>query len=434
MLNVDLKEKLGPFKMLNGACCFDTANKENFHSYHFQFCRLHDQNSGQFVVDIAQVFPNFNADELREESYDFRATDLIISDLVSHGTEVIYRLGNTIDHTPFPRWSEVPKDYAKWARICGHIIAHYNEGWDNGFTYGIRYWEIWNEPDLIYLDLYTMWQGTEEQYFELYKTASLYLKKRFPEILIGGYSAARSRAPFFEHFLAYARDNKLPLDFFSWHRYGSELDKLVFQINRVRRMLDEYGFEKTISIIDEFNYAENSWFGNNAWCVYGSNPTLKESFFTRMKNNVGASYLTAAKILMMDLPVDIALFYDAQHGDFGSLYDQWGSDTKSAKATRAFSELIEGERVITESDAQDVYIAASEGKDRADVLISCFECRGSEHDLKITGVRGYKKAKVKLINDFFFDEVVREQEIESEECIIPLSVRPYNVMHVILEK
>ena len=24
---------------------------------------------------------------------------------------------------------------------------HHNEGWADGFNYGIEYWEIWNEPD-----------------------------------------------------------------------------------------------------------------------------------------------------------------------------------------------------------------------------------------------------------------------------------------------
>ncbi|MBI4578450.1 MAG: hypothetical protein HY718_02035 [Planctomycetes bacterium] len=40
------------------------------------------------------------------------------------------------------------KDFAKWAKICVNIIRHYNEGWADGFHYNIRYWEIWNEPNV----------------------------------------------------------------------------------------------------------------------------------------------------------------------------------------------------------------------------------------------------------------------------------------------
>jgi len=40
-----------------------------------------------------------------------------------------------------------PKDFNKWARICVNIIRHYNDGWAGGYHWGIKYWEVWNEPD-----------------------------------------------------------------------------------------------------------------------------------------------------------------------------------------------------------------------------------------------------------------------------------------------
>ena len=46
-----------------------------------------------------------------------------------------------------------------------HVVMHYNKGWANGFHYGIRYWEIWNEPDFM-----PFWGGTPEEFRELYKT------------------------------------------------------------------------------------------------------------------------------------------------------------------------------------------------------------------------------------------------------------------------
>ena len=56
-----------------------------------------------------------------------------------------------------------PADAAKWAAICVGIIRHYNEGWANGFHHGIRYWEIWNEPE----NRPAMWTGTDEDYLAL---------------------------------------------------------------------------------------------------------------------------------------------------------------------------------------------------------------------------------------------------------------------------
>jgi hypothetical protein len=60
-------------------------------------------------------------------------------------------LGASIEHGE-KKGTYPPQDYAKWARICEHIILHYTKGWANGFHYDITYWEIWNEPDAVTFD------------------------------------------------------------------------------------------------------------------------------------------------------------------------------------------------------------------------------------------------------------------------------------------
>ena len=56
------------------------------------------------------------------------------------GAEVYYRVGEV------GRKTKPPADFDKYARVVKHIAMHYNQGWDNGFHYNIRYWEFWNEP------------------------------------------------------------------------------------------------------------------------------------------------------------------------------------------------------------------------------------------------------------------------------------------------
>ena len=69
--------------------------------------------------------------------------------MVKYGIEPFFRLGATIENFHFLRAYHIypPKDFHKWARICAGIVRHYNEGWAGGYHFGIRYWEIWNEPD-----------------------------------------------------------------------------------------------------------------------------------------------------------------------------------------------------------------------------------------------------------------------------------------------
>ena len=79
----------------------------------------------------------------------FAFTDAYLKPLVEAGCKIFYRLGVTIENNWKIKAYNIypPKDFAKWARICEHVVRHYNEGWAHGFKWGIEYWEIWNEPE-----------------------------------------------------------------------------------------------------------------------------------------------------------------------------------------------------------------------------------------------------------------------------------------------
>ena len=130
-----------------------------------------------------------------------------------------------------------PKDFAKWARICEHVIRHYTEGWADGYKWKITYWEIWNEADDLTGQRNPMWRGTWRQFCELYEVTSKHLKAKFPHIKIGGYGKCSAhnvtaklrgrpvsadetyRSRCFEEFCDFIKERKCPLDFFSFHGY-----------------------------------------------------------------------------------------------------------------------------------------------------------------------------------------------------------------------
>ena len=122
----------------------DPQQMEDFRILNIPFCRTHDSTVddyyGYHLVDISEVFPDFSKDPDKESSYDFRETDAFIKTLLDSGAKVMYRLGQSIEtHTAAKYNIYPPKDYRKWARICEHVIMHYNEGWAKGFHYDIRY-------------------------------------------------------------------------------------------------------------------------------------------------------------------------------------------------------------------------------------------------------------------------------------------------------
>ena len=174
-ITVDTGTALGPVKPMhavnNGPSVQKPGNDQkvgNFEDYRaarIPFARTHDSincvSGGAHCCDINAIFPDFDADENDPKNYDFVFTDHYLNTIRMAGTEVFFRLGQTIEHGPKKYGVLPPKDFAKWARICEHVIRHYNEGWgwgvDQAYTtrnvewknqFNIKYWEIWNEPDL----------------------------------------------------------------------------------------------------------------------------------------------------------------------------------------------------------------------------------------------------------------------------------------------
>lgn len=230
---------------------------------------------GAHYVDVENIFPDFDADETDPASYDFAFTDRLLEEMAKYHIKPFYRLGATIENQHFIKAYHIypPKDFAKWARICQGIIRHYNEGWANGYHFGIEYWEIWNEPENSPIpEENPMWKGTPEQFYSLYETASKHLKAAFPSIKVGGYGSCgfygidkdnvftqalssprvESFLTFMDGFLEHCRCTGSPLDFFSWHSYGDVEDNLRYAAYAKER-LTQYGYGEAEVLLNEWN-------------------------------------------------------------------------------------------------------------------------------------------------------------------------------------
>jgi beta-xylosidase len=290
-------------------------------------------------VDIYTIFPDFGKDPSDPSSYDFATTDEYIRTVVETGARIVYRLGVSIEHTKEKYYVGPPEDFAKWAQICVGIIRHYNQGWANGFHYNIEYWEIWNEPDKPVGKTNLMWGGTWEQFYELYGVAAKAIKQFDPSLKVGGYGATSVKVKkFMDEFLAYCRDHEVPLDFFSWHIYGADLQRFASESRYARQELDRYGFPQAESHLNEWNYFDGDF--KTIWLP--GNEFVRRGVFERQKSNVGASFAAAVLTLLQDLPVDAANYYDGQPTAlFCGLFDYYGVPQKTYYAFDAFRQLCE---------------------------------------------------------------------------------------------
>jgi hypothetical protein len=395
-ITIDFSRELGKIKPLHGInnspVTYGDALPE-LTDAGIPYVRLHDTAGpfgGTYFVDVPNIFPDFNADPEDPTSYDFAYTDAYLKGLTASGVKIFYRLGVTIENNwrikPYRIFP--PKDFLKWARICAGIIRHYNEGWADGFEYGIEYWEIWNEPENP-----PMWTGTPEQYYELYRTTANYLKKMFPNIKVGGYASCgfyainrpgvtdfyKSFVTYFEDFLKYitTADSAAPLDFFSWHLYTTIPQEIVTHAEFAAAKLKEFGLDSTENIFDEWNV------------INGEDPNCWDT----IKEMPGAAFIAAAFCLMQRSPIDKAMYYDALPTRLycGLYYYPSCRLTKTYYSFKAFNTLyrlgIEVSAVCAGFD--EIYVcAAKDTTDAGAVLIVNRNPTVQQVPLNISGMKG----------------------------------------------
>ena len=320
-ITIDFERKTGKIKPMNavnnGPIYSRTgdqqrSNLEEFKSLKIPYVRTHDASfcnyyGGEHIVDIQAVFPNFEKDPEDPEAYDFLLTDEYLGDIRLAGAQPYYRLGSKIEHWTKKYGTIPPKDFKKWARVCEHIIKHYNYGWANGFHWNIEYWEIWNEPE----NIHTCWIGTYEQFYEFFVTAANHLKETFPEIKVGGsgFDPHDYNDEYLKAFLnRMTRDSRTPMDFFSWHNYTNDPREYGKFAVKMRALLDRYGYSETQTHLNEWNYVRG-------W---------KEDFVYSIEQIIdikGATYDCAVMAVCQNAPVDLLMYYDARPCPFNGIFD-----------------------------------------------------------------------------------------------------------------
>ena len=369
-IHIDLKNTSGEIKPMN---CVNNGpagskvrqvrgNFDNYATANFPYARNHDASfyegyGGEHIVDVHRIFKNFDADETDPASYVFEPTDRYLADTMEAGTKIFYRLGASIEHG-YKYGTVPPKDFAKWARICEHIILHYNEGWADGFCYDIEYWEIWNEADCKSPDgSNPCWQGTEEEFFEFYEIAAKHLKSKFPNLKIGGPAFCSPwPTPIRTHFLEYVKEHNVPMDFYSFHNYTKTPLQIYETALEAENQLKLHGLYPMETILDEYNYVRG-WRDENWRYSLRSEKGLK-----------GASYALGSMLACQASPLGKLMYYEARPCGMCGL---WNTDTlEPLKAYYAFLMFDVLKQLGTWVKADNIlddfyYCAATDGKDSA---------------------------------------------------------------------
>lgn len=306
---------------------------------------------------VNRIFPDFSANPNDPRSYNFAPTDRAILSIVRAGSEVLFNLGRSdlrcagIDANNGPA-----PDPAVYANVARHVAAHYNDGWAHGYRLGIRYWEIWNEPDLT-----PFWSGTREHFYALYAATARALKGLHGWMQIGGPALTTNNdlKGYRESLLSFIRANRLPLDFWSIHKYTDfSNDPLDFTrlADAHRALLDRFGLRHTQIQLTEWNYAL----------------TEQPSALQR------AAFAASSLIGMQDSDVSRAVFHrvDSEGNPGWQLVNDDGTLTKTGAAFAAVGTLTRTPLRLATRGGDDQGFAVEAGRGRhgqVRVLISNYE-------------------------------------------------------------
>lgn len=235
--------------------------------------RRHERELLRFIpLRLARTHdsdPSLDLFSLGPGRYDFTPLDQFIDDLKDLGTsEAGPGLLFNIEFTPrwlaedgcaqrSPRYSR-PSDWGLWAQVVEDTVRHIRQRASSLE----RYYEVWNEPNVE-----TFWMPCESdrnfarlEYYRLYQETALAVRRADPEGRIGGPALAlgdevATLVRWIPGFLDYCRDNALPLDFVSYHRYEGERVHLDTEDGlSVRAWLRARGMDGIEILNTEWNY------------------------------------------------------------------------------------------------------------------------------------------------------------------------------------
>ena len=127
-LHIDFNVGIGEIRALNGVNLAPKLHNqknrnmnEAYRALKIPYARLHDvplDNPGMRLVDIQHIFGNREADENDPRNYYFKQTDDYIRNCLGLGTQVVYRLGTSIEHSLQNYYAFPPEDFDRWITVC----------------------------------------------------------------------------------------------------------------------------------------------------------------------------------------------------------------------------------------------------------------------------------------------------------------------------
>ena len=395
-------------------CSTPKETIEDIKTMGFKIARTHDWallNSAQRVCDYFLMFPSMHLDAKDPKNYVFGPTDYLLKRTREEaGLDIFFRLGTSIEHSgPNIHFNTlIPDDFDKMAEIFAGTIRHYNRGWANGFEWGIKYWEIWNESDginktwclpdgdlgkgntkeEIAADFKVREKKRRDLFVKFFVTCLKRIKSEFPDVKVGGPSLRCMNVDYFKALLEGCRAAGVAPDFISWHHYTKNPDTIMDAIETGRKLCDDYGFKDCRLVINEWHF-----FGEYGWPgLRSADPAERRRAWANVPNSHNGIDSSCFNLMMLSKfqtsKLDQAYYYGCRHTGSWGYKDEHMNKYKVFYGFKMFGEFIHYASVLCEAaGTDDVSILAAKSVDGRNRGILVVDYRSGEQEI-VVDVKG----------------------------------------------
>ncbi len=172
------------------------------------------------LIRIDHIYDYYSVVTLVNEKpvYDFSKLDETVDDIIATGALPFFSLSYMPSvFTPSGSVIDLPQNWDLWKDLVKATIEHYSGKNSRNLT-GV-YYEVWNEPELPQFGAFKL--SGDKDYRLLYNFAAKGAKEaqNVNKFYLGGPSVGSYYSSWVTDFVTFVVQNKLRLDFYSWHRY-----------------------------------------------------------------------------------------------------------------------------------------------------------------------------------------------------------------------
>jgi xylan 1,4-beta-xylosidase len=285
--------------------------------------------------------------------YDWTKLDAVVADITGAGAVPYFSLSYMPGVISKSDILDMPNDWGEWGQVVAALVGRYSRDYRGGLSNVI--YEVWNEPDLF--GGWKMYGG--KSYTTLYTVAAraavgVANAKPFK---IGGPATTGFYPAWVEGFYD-KLENDVRIDFFSWHRYASNVETFVKDAETAKTMM-----ETRIARTQDLYISE-----------WGVSPERGAQYDGRW---AGAHYLAVNRALS-DTAVDYALAFEVMdgigdgskqfHGGWGMLTNpKFGAVAKKPRF-RAWEMLAQLTGTRLPLVGEGTYVTALAARDSAGVI------------------------------------------------------------------